>query len=124
MTTRPITLEHADLGRLVSTLVVIDGVEAVPVNAYTIRPLADLNAEGWAEPSDAPEPEADGVRYPDVDVTLTGIDSHPFAIIKAVSDGLRAAGVGARERDEFRDEALGGDYDNVIQTAMRWVNVS
>lgn len=92
--------------------------------------LAEIGDEALRElgidpnPPAAPEPEPEGVRYPDVDVTLVGVDSHPFAIIKAVSDGLRAAGVGARERDEFRDEALGGDYDNVIQTAMRWVNVS
>ncbi|QHB37209.1 hypothetical protein QDA03_gp32 [Microbacterium phage Terij] len=71
-----------------------------------------------------PEPEESGVRYPDIDVTLVGVDSHPFAIIKAVTDGLRKGGVGQGERDAFREEALSGNYDHIIQTAMRWVNVS
>lgn len=76
----------------------------------------------WGE---RPEAEPDGeVRYPNVDVTLVGVDSHPFSIIAAVTNGLRAAGVKQSERDAFRDEALSGNYDHVIQTAMRWVNVS
>jgi ABC-type sugar transport system substrate-binding protein len=76
------------------------------------------------KPDPAPEPEESGIRYPDIDVTLVGVDSHPFAIIKAVTDGLRKGGIGQAERDAFREEALSGDYDHIIQTAMRWVNVS
>ncbi|QDH93131.1 hypothetical protein QDA02_gp34 [Microbacterium phage Margaery] len=76
-------------------------------------------------PKDEPaEPEESGIRYPNIDVTLVGVDSHPFAIIKAVTDGLRKGGIGQAERDAFREEALSGDYDHIIQTAMRWVNVS
>ncbi|AWY05330.1 hypothetical protein SEA_MEMENTOMORI_76 [Microbacterium phage MementoMori] len=75
------------------------------------------------KPDPTPEPEESGIRYPDIDVTLVGVDSHPFAIIKAVTDGLRNGGIGQAERDAFREEALSGDYDHIIQTAMRWVNV-
>lgn len=83
---------------------------------------AALSPKPDADP--APEPEESGIRYPDIDVTLVGVDSHPFAIIKAVTDGLRRGGIGQAERDAFREEALSGDYDHIIQTAMRWVNVS
>lgn len=82
------------------------------------------NAAAEPTPEPVTEPEESGIRYPDIDVTLVGVDSHPFAIIKAVTDGLRKGGIGQAERDAFREEALSGDYDHIIQTAMRWVNVS
>ena len=61
-------------------------------------------------------------KYPHVNVTLT--DGNAYAIIGAVTVALRRAGVSAAEQSAFREEATSGDYDNVIQTAMRWVNVS
>jgi hypothetical protein len=64
------------------------------------------------------------IKYPDVKVQLTGCDSHPFAIVKAVRDGLKAAGVPQAELEAFREEALSGNYDHVLQTAMKWVDVS
>lgn len=64
------------------------------------------------------------IKYPEVKVQLTGCDSHPFSIVHAVRRGLKAAGVSREEQELFREEALSGDYDNVLQTAMRWVDVS
>lgn len=63
-------------------------------------------------------------KYPDVSVQLSGKDGNAGAIIGAVVKGLKRAGVGGAEILEFRNEATSGSYDNVLQTAMRWVDVN
>lgn len=62
-------------------------------------------------------------KYPDITVELTGTDGNAYAIIGAVTRALRRAKVSQAEQDVFREEATSGDYDNVLQTAMRWVEV-
>lgn len=62
-------------------------------------------------------------KYPDIKVRLTGIDGNAFSIIGAVSAGLRQHEVPSDEIDKFREEAMSGDYDNVLQTCMKWVDV-
>ena len=62
-------------------------------------------------------------KYPKIHVQLTGKDSNAFAIIGAVKHALRRGGVGGAEIHEFVNEATSGDYNNVLQTAMRWVDV-
>ncbi len=66
----------------------------------------------------------DSIKYPDISVKLTGTDGNAFSIIGAVRRALREAGVERDEIDTFRKEATSGDYDNVLATAMRWVDVS
>jgi hypothetical protein len=62
-------------------------------------------------------------KFPDVQVQLTGEDGNAFAILGAVSQALKRAG--HREAaDEFYKEATSGDYDHLLQTAMRYVDVS
>jgi ribosomal protein S9 len=63
-------------------------------------------------------------KYPDVTVQLSGGSGNAGAIVGAVARALQKAGVPEAERDEFRREAYSGNYDNVIQTAMKWVDVS
>lgn len=62
-------------------------------------------------------------KYPDITVRLVGEDGNPFAILGAVKEALKHGGVDLTERDAFFDEATSGDYDHLLQTAMRWVNV-
>lgn len=64
------------------------------------------------------------VKYPEIEVQLTGEDGGPFAIMGAVGKGLRRAGVPDEEIKKYSEESMSGDYDNLLQTAMRWVNVS
>jgi len=64
------------------------------------------------------------LKYPNVKVRLTGTDSNAFSIMGKVSQALRSAGVPKDERDAFMNEAMSGDYDHLLQTAMRWVDVS
>ena len=66
----------------------------------------------------------EGVKYPEIKVQLTGEDGNPFAIIGKTSRALKRGGVSAEEVREFQDEAMSEDYDHLLQTAMRWVEVS
>jgi hypothetical protein len=64
------------------------------------------------------------VKYPEVDVQLTGTDSNGFMLVATVSTALRRAKVPAEEIAAFRKEATSGDYDHLLQTCMATVNVS
>jgi hypothetical protein len=65
----------------------------------------------------------DNVIYPDIEVQLAGEDGNAFFIIGRVTKALRRAGVKNDMIKTFTNEAMGGDYDNVLTTAMRWVTV-
>lgn len=64
------------------------------------------------------------IKYPDVHVQLTGTDGNAYAIMGAVATALRRAGVSSEEIEKYQEESMSGDYDNLLQTAMRWVDVS
>jgi hypothetical protein len=64
------------------------------------------------------------VRYPDVQVQLTGNDGNAYAIMGAVETALKRHGVSEAEIKKYREESMSGDYDNLLVTAMRWVDVS
>lgn len=64
------------------------------------------------------------VKYPEIEVQLVGGDANAFAILGAVTKALRNAGVEKSEQEEFMAEAKSGDYDHLLQTAMKWVSVS
>ncbi len=61
-------------------------------------------------------------KYPDIEVQLSGEDGNAFFIIGRVRKAMRRAGVEDSELDAFNEEAMSGDYDNVLRTAMKWVN--
>lgn len=64
------------------------------------------------------------IRYPDIDVQLSGTDGNAFAIMGAVTRAMRRKGVRSSEIDKFRAECMAGDYDNLLRTCMAWVDVS
>ena len=66
--------------------------------------------------------KAEGPKFPDVYVTLSGQDGNAMAVIGRVATAMRRAGHGA-EVAAFMDEAMSGDYDHVLQTCMATVNV-
>lgn len=63
------------------------------------------------------------VKHPEIEVTLVGEDGNAFAIMGRVARALKRAGVAQTEVDEFYAEATSGDYDNLLQTCMKWVEV-
>ena len=62
-------------------------------------------------------------KYPEIEVQLTESDGNAFAILGKVGRALKAGGVGKAERQEYFNEATSGDYDTVLTTTFRWVEV-
>ena len=63
------------------------------------------------------------IKYPNVTVSLLGQDGNAFSIIAETQRALKNEGVSKDEIKEFQTEAMSGDYDHLIQTVMKWVNV-
>lgn len=63
------------------------------------------------------------VKYPNIKVELIGMDGNAFFLIGKVMRALRMNGVSDEEQKEFQKEVTSGDYDNVLGTIMRWVDV-
>ena len=62
-------------------------------------------------------------KYQTVTVKLTGNDGNAFSIMAQVSKALRKAGASAEEVEQYMSESMSGDYNNLLRTAMQWVNV-
>lgn len=62
------------------------------------------------------------IKYPEVHVQLTGKDGNAFAIIGRVQRAMQAAGIPQAEIEAFIQEATSGDYNHLLQTAMKTVN--
>jgi hypothetical protein len=69
-------------------------------------------------------PDTTDIKYPDIHVQLTGQDGNPIVVLFTVCKEMKKAGVPQEEQDAFRAEALSGDYDQLLQTCMKWVHVS
>lgn len=57
-------------------------------------------------------------------VRLTGQDGNAFAVLGKVIGALKKAGYSKEEVDEFKKEAMSGDYNHLLATAMKWADVS
>jgi len=62
-------------------------------------------------------------KHPDITVTLTGHDGNAFVVLGRCSQAAREAGLSECEIAAFLAEAMAGDYDHLLQTAMRWFEV-
>lgn len=63
-------------------------------------------------------------KYPHISVTLTDrVDGNAHSIVGAVARAMRDCKVPRKEIDEFRREALSGDYQHVWDTAHATVDV-
>jgi hypothetical protein len=63
-------------------------------------------------------------KYSNVTVNLAGQDGNAFAVMASVSGALRKEGVPDNEVEQYLEESMSGDYDNLLRTAMKWVNVT
>ena len=66
---------------------------------------------------------AEEVRYPDVQVELVGHDGNAFAILGRCVSAARKAGLSENQIADFTLQAMSSDYDNLLQTCMRWFDV-
>ena len=62
-------------------------------------------------------------KFPEVTVKLTGTSGNAFALISRVLYAMSRAGISKEDIDDFQSEAMSGDYDHVLQTCMKTVNV-
>jgi len=63
------------------------------------------------------------VKYPEIEVELSGRDGNAFAIMAAVRQALRRNGVPKDEIEEYVYQSTSGDYDNLLQVAGNWVTI-
>lgn len=56
-------------------------------------------------------------------VGLSNSNGNAFSIIGKCQRALKRAGYTNKQVEEFTKEASSGDYDHVIQTAMKWCDV-
>jgi hypothetical protein len=64
-----------------------------------------------------------GPKFPNVKVQLVGEDGNAFAILGRVQKAMRRAGVDEADVKAYMAEATSGDYDHLLQTTMRTVEV-
>ena len=63
-------------------------------------------------------------KYPGIEVQLTGEDGNSFAIMGRVRKALKDGGVDAAEVKAFTDEAMRGNYEQLLATCCRWLVVT
>jgi hypothetical protein len=59
----------------------------------------------------------------DIKVKITGEDGNAFAILGKVSKALKKGGYSDLV-SSYREEAMSGDYNNLIRVTMKYVDVS
>lgn len=59
----------------------------------------------------------------DVKVKLLGRNGNAFAIMGAVKQAMKRMDVDKAIIDEYLEEAMSGDYDNLLVTTMKYVEV-
>jgi len=64
------------------------------------------------------------VKHPEIEVELVGQDGNAFFVLGTVKQAMKRAGLAKSEIDEFMTDAQSGDYDHLLQTCMKWVNVT
>ena len=89
-----------------------------------MRNLPRLNNQGNGKGETKIPKEFIGVdapKYPNIVVALVGEDGNAVAIMGRVANAMRKAGVAQEEINEYLDESMSGDYDNLLRTAIKWV---
>lgn len=62
------------------------------------------------------------MKYPNIKVKLVGEDGNAFAIMGRVTVALRHVNVPSDEIKAFQTQATSGNYDQLLQTCMEWVD--
>lgn len=62
-------------------------------------------------------------KFPNVEVQLVGQDGNAFSILGRTVAALRKGGATPEQISEFQTEATSGDYNELLRTVTRWVEV-
>lgn len=57
-------------------------------------------------------------------LNLLQVDGNAFAVMGATMDALQKAGNEQNVIDSYRQEAMNGDYDHLLQVTMAYINLS
>jgi len=68
--------------------------------------------------------QENGPKYPHISVQLSGNDGNAFSILARVRRAMERGGVSPEDLDNFHNEATDGDYDHLIATCMKYVEVN
>lgn len=68
--------------------------------------------------------EKGGVLYPHIKVRLVGEDGNAWAIMGRVTRAMKKAGLSQQVQDEYRAEAMSGDYNNLLYVTTKWVGMA
>jgi len=60
---------------------------------------------------------------PMYDIEVAPIDGNAYSIMGAVSKAMRRAGASDEVIKKYQDDSRSGDYDHLIQVAMKHVNL-
>tara|TARA_R110002124_G_scaffold273436_1_gene442843 strand:- start:136 stop:336 length:201 start_codon:yes stop_codon:yes gene_type:complete len=61
-------------------------------------------------------------KYPDITVELTGHDGNAFVVLGRCRQAAQQADLNDDQIAAFMAEAVEGDYDHLLRTAMLWFN--
>jgi hypothetical protein len=61
--------------------------------------------------------------FANITVQLTGRDGNAFTVMATVTRALKQNGIQQDKINDFLDEAMSADYNNLLHTCMKWVNV-
>jgi hypothetical protein len=64
-----------------------------------------------------------GPKFPHITSEIIGHDGNAFNLLGIVQRDMRRAKVSYEDQKQFLEEAMSGDYDNLLITIMKWVNV-
>ena len=64
------------------------------------------------------------IKFPHIEVQLTGNDGNAFSIMGQVTKAMRRGGCTKQQCDEYMEQAMSGDYNNLLMVSMDTVSVS
>lgn len=62
------------------------------------------------------------MKYPQVKIKLIGQDGNAFTILAIAVNAAKKAGLSKDVINAYRAEAMSGDYNHLLVTAMQWFN--
>ena len=63
-------------------------------------------------------------KYPHIEVQLVGLDGNAIAVINRCVKAAEENHLDEEDIEEFKEEALSGDYDHVLRTCIKWFDAS
>jgi hypothetical protein len=63
-------------------------------------------------------------KFPEIVVRLSDEDGNAFSIMGKTRKALRRAKVSEADINAYSDEAMAGDYDNLLRVTMKTVKVT